>query len=346
MLIQKKSRGYKYIYCVYNELPHIKKNICKSMEYLGDTNIYRNLVRGLNIAEVEKLAEVISEKETQEGIKSGLSIVVAMELISHLQNDDPHFDECFKALCLLYHHSKKINIQEQEYTGTFYPPLNVVLTKYFFDENTQYLRMYSQVLDLTVELTKNFDVNNINSYSEQIETVKKQLLFEKDEIRTNYESYLKSLNEDVPDWEYFKKNKTERKEWFKTLKNGKTSFLVAEGLMIRAFNLMDREYKRTQENFEKLIDFINQFYPAILMNELILEQLGHGTLSLGDVEDGKWNTINDMSIMFGMLFFSDRDNKVLVTEDKVIRTSLDDNGMGYKLLSLSEFEIKMGIKTV
>jgi len=316
------------------------------MEYLADTNIYRNLVRGLSIDEVKNLAEVISKKETEEGIKSGLSIVVAMELISHLKPDDIHFDECFKSLCLLYHHSKKINIQEKKFTGTFYPPLNVVLTKYFFDENTQYLRMYSQVLDLTVELTKNYDVKNIDSYSKQIETVKKQLLFEKDEIRTNYENYLKSLNEEITDWEYFKKNKTDRKEWFKTLKSGKTSFLVAEGLMIRAFNLTDREYSRTEENFEKLVDFINQFYPAILMNELILEQLGHGTLSLGDVEDGKWNTINDMSIMFGMLFFSDRDNKVLVTEDKAIRTCLKDNGMENKLLSLSEFEIRMGIKTV
>lgn len=206
--------------------------------------------------------------------------------------------------------------------------------------------MYSQVLDLTVVLTKNYDVNNIKQYSEQIETVRKQLLFEKDEIRTNYENYLKSLNKNVTDWEYFKKNKTDRKEWFKTLKSGKTSFLVAEGLMIRAFNLTDQEYKRTQENFEKLVDFINQFYPAILMNELILEQLGHGTLSLSDVEDGKWNTINDISIMFGMLYFSDRDNKVLVTEDKAIRNCLNDNGMGHKLLSLLEFKNKMEIKTL
>jgi uncharacterized protein YdcH (DUF465 family) len=316
------------------------------MEYLADTNIYRNLVRDLNIGEVKNLAEFINDKETEKGIKSGISIVVAMELISHLKQNDQNFDECFKALCLLYHHSRKINFQEQKYTGTFYPPLNVVLTKYFFDENTKYLRMYSQVLDLVVELTKNYDANNINSYSEQIETVRKQLLFEKDEIRTNYENYLKSLNEDITDWEYFKKNKTDRKEWFKTLKSGKTSFLVAEGLMIRAFNITDREYGRTQENYEKLVEFMHQFYPAILMNELILEQLGHGTISLGDVEDGKWNTINDMSIMFGMLYFSDRDNKVLVTEDKAIRNCLNDNGMGNKLLSLSEFQNEIGIKTV
>jgi len=316
------------------------------MEYLGDTNIYRNLVRGLSITDVKKLAEDINAKEIESNIKSGVSIVVAIELISHLQQNDLNFDECYKALCLLYHHSKKKNIQKQKYTGTFYPPIDVVLTSYFFNENTQYLRMYSQVLDLTVLLTENYNVKNIDSYSKQIETVKKQLIFDKDEIRTNYENYLKSLNKDIPDWEYFKKNKTHRREWFKTLQSGKTSFLVAEGLMIRAFSLTDRTYNRTEDNFEKLIDFINQFYPAILMNELILEQLGHGNILLGDVQDVKWNTINDMSIMFGMLLFSDRDNKILVTEDKAIRKCLNDNGMGTKLLSLSEFELKMGIKTV
>jgi Fe2+ transport system protein B len=316
------------------------------MEYLGDTNIYRNLVRGLSITEVKKLAEDINAKEIESDIKSGVSIIVAMELINHLREGDLNFDECYKALCLLYHHSKKKNIEKEKHTGTFYPPLDIVLTSYFFNENTQYLRMYSQVLDLTVLLTENYNVENVASYSKQIETVREQLIFDKDEIRTNYENYLKSINEDVPDWEYFKKSKTHRREWFKTLQSGKTSFLVAEGLMIRAFSLTDRIYSRTEENFEKLIDFINQFYPAIIMNELILEQLGHGNILLGDVEDGKWNTINDMSIMFGMLLFSDRDNKVLVTEDKAIRKCLNDNGMGNKLLSLSEFELKMGIKTV
>lgn len=316
------------------------------MEYLADTNIYRRLVRGLSIDEVKNLAVTISKKETEKGNKSGLSIVVAMELISHLQPNDIHFDECFKALCLLYHHSKKIDIQENKYKGTFYPPLNVVLTKYFFNENTKYLKMYSKVLNLTMELTKNFDFENINSYTEQIEIIKNQLLFEKEEIKGNYENYLKSLNNEVADWEYFKKNKTERKEWFKTLKSGKTSFFIAESLMIRAFNLTERKYNRTQDNFEKLVDFINQFYPAILMNELILEQLGHGTLSLENVEDEKWNTINDISIMFGMLLFSDRDNKVLVTEDKAIRTCLKDNAMENKLLSLTEFKSIMEIKTI
>ena len=45
------------------------------MEYLGDTNIYRNLVRGLSISEVKKLAEEISAKEIESDIKSGVSIV-------------------------------------------------------------------------------------------------------------------------------------------------------------------------------------------------------------------------------------------------------------------------------
>jgi hypothetical protein len=316
------------------------------MEYLGDTNIYRNLVRDLNIAEVKTLAEDISAKEIELCIKSGVSIVVAMELINHLRTTDLHCDECYKALCLLYHHSRKKNIEKQKYSGTFYPPIDVVLTSYLFNENTQYLKMYSQVLELMVLLTENYDINNINSYTTQIQTVSDQLIFDKDEIRTNYENYLKSLNENKPDWEYFKKNKTHRREWFKTLQSGKTSFLVAEGLMIRAFSLTERNYSRTEENFDKLVEFINQFYPAILINELILEQLGHGNILLGDVEDVKWNTINDMSIMFGMLLFSDRDNKVLVTEDKAIRKCLNKNGMGNKLLSLSEFKLRMGIKTV
>lgn len=316
------------------------------MEYLADTNIYRNLVRGLNIDQVKNLAALISEKENAKEIKSGLSIVVAMELISHLNPNDKAVEECFMALCLLFHHTKKVDTLENKCTGKFYPPLNVVLTKFFFNEDTEYLNMYARVLDLTMKITENFNIINIYSYSKEIDTVVSQIFFEKNEIKINFENYLKSLNKDVADWEYFKKNKTERREWFKILKNGKTLFFVAESLMIRAFNLTNREYRRNEANYKKLLEFIEQFFPAILMNNLILEQIGHGTISLGDIKDEKWNTINDISIMFGMLIFSDRDNKVLVTEDIDIRTCMIENDMENRVLSLSQFKNIIEIKTV
>lgn len=308
------------------------------MEYLADTNIYRNLVRGLSLEEVKKLASKIRRKEAEKGYKAGLPIVVAMELIRHLKPNDPHFDECFKALCLLFDHSKNYIASENKYSGTFYPPINVVLPKFFFNENGEYLKLYSSIIQLTHDITENYNVNNVEKFKEQIRIVGEQVQFEKKEIKDNYESYLKSINDDVLDWEYYKNNKPKRTEWFKNLHSGKMTFLVAEGFMQRAFSIAKKKYERNDENFRLLADFYDKFYPAIAMNELLLKEVGNGTLSLENLEDKKWNTINDISIMFGILFFSDAEIKVLITEEKNIKKYLKDNGMGNKIIDLNEFK--------
>ncbi len=308
------------------------------MEYLADTNIYRGLVRGLSLEEVKLLAFKIRRKEAEKGHKAGFPIVVAMELIRHLKLGDPHFDECFKALCLLFDHSKNYIASENKYSGTLYPPMNVVLPKFFFNANGEYFKLYSTIIRLTHDITENYNIKNVDKFQEQIRIIGEQVLFEKKEIKDNYENFLKSINDDVLDWEYFKNNKPDRKEWFKNLHSGKMTFLVAEGFMQRAYSIMKIKYERNEENFKLLADFYDKFYPAIAMNELLLKEIGNGTLSLENLEDKKWNTINDISIMFGILFFPDVEHKLLLTEDKNIIKYFKENGMGNKILSLEDFK--------
>lgn len=315
------------------------KTRLEKMEYLLDTNIYRNLVHGLTFDEVKLLGLKMRRKEQEMGTKAGFPIVVAMELISHLTDGDPSFDDCFKALCLLFDHTKNYNPKENTYSGTFYPPINVVLPKYFFNNNGPFIDLYKTIIQLTYDITERYDSRNTKRLVEKITIVKEQVIFEKKEIRDNFENFLKSINDDTTDWEYFKKNKPERKEWFKNLKTGKTTFLVSEGFMIRAYNIVEEKYERNDETFEKLTKFYDEFFPALAMNELLLEQLGSGTSSLDDVEDKKWNTINDISIMFAILFNEKNgQKKVLVTEDKNIQYYFVESGMSDKIMSLESFK--------
>jgi hypothetical protein len=83
------------------------------MKYFLDTNIYRNLVRDISLNDIESLVNKIQKSEIDLGVTSGLPIVVAMELIKHLDETDPHCEECFKALCLAFDHSKKYNADHQ-----------------------------------------------------------------------------------------------------------------------------------------------------------------------------------------------------------------------------------------
>lgn len=313
------------------------------MKYFLDTNIYRNLVRGLSLEDIKSLAEKIQKGETDLVATSGFPIVVAMELIKHLEETDPHCEECFKALCLMFDHSKKYDEEKNTYHGAFFPPLNVILPKFFFNEDGPYLNAYKVIIALTSDLTKNHDINNIKKYKAKIEAVKEQVLIEKQEIFENLEEDLKELNGGKLDWQYFKKNKVERSKWFREMETGETFAFLAEGFMMRAYLITGREYQRTDENFNLFYDFHNQFFPAIAMTSLILEQVGHGTLAISNVLDRRWNTIMDISMMFGAIFNSKRDNIIFVTEEKKMHEFFKLNGMENQIIKLDEFKRRFSV---
>ena len=306
------------------------------MEYLFDTNIYRNLVRTLSLDEIPNYVEELKIKEDARDIKAGFSIVVAMELIKHLEKEDPMAEECFKALCLLVFHTQRYNQETNSFSGKFYPPLNVVLTKHFFETDSIYLNLYFQVLDTAHNLTYNYESSNCQSLQNEILAIKSQVLFEKQQLKSNIENFISSLNQGKLDWKYFKSNNRERKKWFNSLNTGRSTYLIAFALMKRAYQIMEVEIFRPDAE-EKFNSFYNQYYPALLMNELLLEQIGHGTEALSDINDKRWNTINDVSIMFGMLYRSDELDKVLVTEEDKIRECFQMLGQGRRAINLNEF---------
>ncbi|SFO25402.1 hypothetical protein SAMN05421741_13011 [Paenimyroides ummariense] len=308
------------------------------MKYFLDTNIYRNLVRDISLKDIKYLANKIQKAENDLGVTSGLPIVVAMELIKHLDETDPHCEECFKALCLVFDHSKKYNKEKNSYHGTFFPPLNVILPKFFFNEDGPFLDIYKVIIALTKDLTENYDINNIKRHQDKIKTVKEQVLFEKKEIFDNLVSHLKELNNGKLDWEYFKNNKVARAKWFREMTTGKTFTFIAEGFMIRAYSIVDRKYQRTQENFKLFYEFHEQFFPAIAMSSLILEQVGHGTLAISNINDKRWNTVMDISMMCGAIFNSKRDNIIFVTEENKMHEFFKLNDMENQIMNLKEYK--------
>lgn len=313
------------------------------MKYFLDTNIYRNLVRDISLKDIESLANKIQKAEKDLGVTSGLPIVVAMELIKHLDETDPHCEECFKALCLVFDHSKKYDPVTKSFRGSFFPPLNVILPKYFFNEDGEYLEAYEVIIALTKDLTENHIIKNIEKYQEKINAVKEQVLFEKKEVFNNLTAHLKELNKGVLDWEYFKNNKAEKDKWFREMTTGKAFAFLAEGFMIRAYGITNRNYKRTAENYEQFRVFHDEFYPAIAMFSLILEQVGHGTLAISNVDDHRWNTVMDISMMFGAIFNSKRDNIIFVTEEKKMHEFFKLNGIGKQIIKLNEFKAKFSL---
>ena len=79
------------------------------------------------------------------------------------------------------------------------------------------------------------------------------------------------------------------------------------------------------------------------MNELLLEKIGHGVDAIKDVADGRWNTIIDISLIFGVLYNPSNVDKRLVTEEKNIANAFDSCGFQNKIMNLADFKALMRI---
>lgn len=302
-----------------------------------DTNIYRNLIRDKTAQEIENLENKIIEAAKNKSIVIQFPIIPAMELINHYNDSHPvEKDECRKSLQVLVKLSIETNPTDKI---SFTPPLDVILGNYFFNEEKDFLDMYSQIITLALKLTGNLEIKSDDKINDAIEKVSEQLDFEKENIKNNYENYLKSINEGNADWTYFnsKEKKAERKKFFESLHKGELSFVVAQSFVDRAYFHAKKQYEKNEKFYQTVIKFIQDFCPALIMNELLLEKIGSGVSAISDFTDKRWNTILDISLIFGTLYNPQNTLTKLVTEDQAIVDSFYICNFKDKVMKLTEF---------
>ena len=311
-------------------------------EFIFDTNTYRTLVHELSMGEVISLAERLNRQEETSGYNSAVSIVVLMELIQHLLVNDPARVDCYKALCMAFHHTSKIDIQKKMRSGFYYPPLNIILSQFFFNSDSKYRQLYDRVVNLFIELVKEYDIEVCKKFESDIKAVKSQIIFEKEEFKKNVECFLTYLNNGTLDWQYINKNKEERDKFFKKMRNGEITVLLAYSLMLRAHQVMDAE-ELISDAENKIQKFLKEYHAAILMNLTLLESIGQGAEKLKEVSDARWNTLNVVQIMFALLFVKNGfPEKILVTQEKKIKESAIKADVGDKVMTIIEYQKFIG----
>jgi hypothetical protein len=81
----------------------------------------------------------------------------------------------------------------------------------------------------------------------------------------------------------------------------------------------------------KLLYFKEKYRAALIMNSTLLESIGHRAEKLENVDDLRWNTLNDLQILFGLLYYREGFEKRLVTNEYKIKESCIKAGVGTRL---------------
>ena len=268
-----------------------------------------------------------------------------MELINHYNDTHPiEKDECRKGLTLLVNLSteKTNNNLHVEFT----PPMDVILGNYLFGKEEDFLEMYSVAITLAQKLVGNDPISAEDNIDDVIEAVGNQLDFEKEMIRQNYENYIKSINEGNVDWAYFEgtAKKEQTRKFLASLRKGELSFLVAQSMIDRAYFNAKETYQKDEEFFRTVVKFMKDFCPALVMNELLLDNIGNGVIAISDLKDKRWNTILDISLIFGTLYNPKGEDVILVTEDQNIIDSFNKCGFDGKAIKLTDFLGLLGLE--
>lgn len=306
------------------------------MEFIFDTNAYRTIVHNISIGEVISLSKKFNRYERNNGHTSAVSTVVLMELIQHLTDEDPAREVCYKALVFAFFHTSRFDPVSEDTVGSYYPPMNIILAQIFFDNNSKYKKLYDRVISLFLELVEDVDLEKCKVHEKDIKAVRAQIIFEKEEIRNNVETFLSSLNNGILDWKYINTNKDERDRFFSKLHNGDMSILLANALMLRAHQIMDADEIIPDAEL-KLKAFIKTYEAALNMNLTLMQSIGNGA-NLQDVTDKRWNTLNDVQIMFALLYLkNDSDEKALVTEEVKIKESAENAGISERVINIDKY---------
>ncbi len=156
---------------------------------LYDTNAYRILASKKDINELEEQISNIEKYETSHHLEPCFSVVVAMELIDHLQNEvDKNFIECYDALYILARHVR-INKNSKFFkTSQFIAGLDDLLEacvegKYSIKSQV----FYEQLQQLIFVLTSVYNPDFCKAHLSDI----KKVANENNQIKINFEENIK-----------------------------------------------------------------------------------------------------------------------------------------------------------
>ncbi len=292
------------------------------MQYLLDTNVYRNLVKQKDFYEFQNEIKNLKSLSKNTKVKFLFSSSVCIELLNHLSLSDNYKDECFKALS--YKVRLCSNLINGRLKGTIVPEFNELLSLYFFKKSSTYFNLNNNLLTLSCEISLVNDVKNILQHQDEIGQI---INFKKTELQNilqNIENhYLKDFSE-TKDWSIFKNNVTLKND-FKSLIKEKVFHKLFSLSLIKMtfdkdleskFDLSIDEFLKFNSDFCLSLDF---FIENIWRKFIDIEKIEYFSNPESDPKK-RWNSFYDTQIIMACEFENckGRLTKLVTTEKKIL----------------------------
>ncbi len=292
------------------------------MKVLLDTNVYRTIVRNKYEIELKEQIDKIIKYQKHHEIKDCFSVVVAMELIAHLNNQyDKNFYECYNGLYILSHHLGIVNKGEFFFNNNFIAAIDDLLEAYIEgDYNHKRKFFYHSLQKLIFELTKDYNPITCNVFLSDINKV----MVENNEIKIEVEENIKS---------YFQNEvKSQRNKLKVELSSNETAIRkCGEDLLMRYLRRKGiQNINQVPNDFVE--KFISDYKPSLEMNIKMLERVRDSQKDTNwDYHRKAYNTIHDIQILFALAQVGYK-NVVFISNDEPLINAISKSSCGMTVL--------------
>lgn len=240
-----------------------------------DTNAYRYISSkvGDDLEGGTRLVKSINEVEERKSIKSFISHYVAMELLSHLSDeDDPHFQKCFNSIVILYQH----NIESVQNRLRFIADPTAQLTKLVYNRESpatiEFSNRINELICTVYHLRNEQSLNEIEEHLKDLNSFVEEK--EKEFINDMWNSVVKTVDPDAKDWGAINKNRLLRNKVKQFLRSTGFKEITARAFIFRAMNALnktgspkkiDRYTQMILKNFNTSIEFYTKILELILI---------------------------------------------------------------------------------
>lgn len=235
------------------------------MRVVFDTNAYRNFVSGKPLCQIQKEITDIVQKEKAHGNIAHMSTTVAMEIISHLKDNEEEFSykSCIKAVQALYYHCGDENMFRLAPL-----PETQLAMEFFGVENVKSIKTQTKVGQILYQIAKTPDKKTIGIYDSEIQQVIDFIHNAEKNLIVQVEAMAKAIDPTYYDWTLFRGDLSKRTKYLNEVKS-ENFFLMTSLAMLTAvcYDLVGqgvelREY--TREEIKAHAEAYMQRYAASL----------------------------------------------------------------------------------
>tara|TARA_B100000508_G_C11446008_1_gene271400 strand:+ start:516 stop:1466 length:951 start_codon:yes stop_codon:yes gene_type:complete len=292
------------------------------MQYLLDTNVFRNLVLNKNFSELKREIYYLKSSEKNKYLKFLFSNTVCIELINHLSCNDSSKNECFKAL----NYKTRLcgDFVNDRMKGVTVPEFNELLSFYFFGKSSTHFIFNKNLLSLSYKISRFHDQKSLLNFQKEIDDVVQYKKAELDNLLKNIENHYLTNFSKTKDWTVFKGNECLKKEFHVMIKKKEFHKLFSLALIKMTFEKeIKNEYQLTQDQFLQFnYDFclsIDFFIEKIWRKFIDIEKMEYFSNPKSD-PDKRWNSFYDTQIIMACEFENckGRKTKLVTTEKKIL----------------------------